>query len=182
MNGNGGTIMTRFIHSTEVKKATYDALASRGVTIEEIAKLTYFLQSPYIPELTLDECIQHVQKVLEKREVQNAVLTGIELDVLAEKKGLSTPLQEIVEADESLYGIDEVLALSILNIYGSIGYTNYGYIDKLKHGILKTLNDKTTGKVHTFLDDLVGAIAAAAASRLAHHYRAKVEQVMDDQT
>jgi phosphatidylglycerophosphatase A len=173
--------MARFIYSSELKKATYDALANRGVTIEEIAKLTLFLQKSYIPDLTLEECVENVQHVLEKREVQNAVLTGIELDILAEKKGLSSPLQEIVEADESLYGIDEVLALSILNIYGSIGYTNYGYIDKMKHGILQTLNDKSTGRVHTFLDDLVGAIAAAAASRLAHRYRAKVEQQMADQ-
>ncbi len=30
------------------------------------------------------------------------------------------------------------------------------------------LNDTSTGKVNTFLDDIVGAIAAAASSRLAH--------------
>jgi len=53
-------------------------------------------------------------------------------------------------------------------VYGSIGFTNYGYIDKQKPGILERLNDKSTGECHTFLDDLVGAIAAAASSRLAH--------------
>ncbi|MCL6594062.1 MAG: phosphatidylglycerophosphatase A, partial [Alicyclobacillus sp.] len=96
-------------------------------------------------------------------------------DKLAERKVLSQPLQGIIESDESLYGIDEILALSILNIYGSIGYTNYGYIDKVKHGILQHLNDKNTGQVHTFLDDLVAAVAAAAASRIAHHHRARQE-------
>jgi phosphatidylglycerophosphatase A len=30
------------------------------------------------------------------------------------------------------------------------------------------LNDKSSGYVHTFLDDIIGAIAAAASSRLAH--------------
>lgn len=53
-------------------------------------------------------------------------------------------------------------------MYGSIGFTNYGYIDKVKPGILAKLNAHDGEKVHTFLDDLVGAIAAAAASRLAH--------------
>jgi phosphatidylglycerophosphatase A len=38
----------------------------------------------------------------------------------------------------------------------------------MKPGILKRLNDKSTGEVHTFLDDIVGAIAASASSRLAH--------------
>ena len=61
------------------------------------------------------------------------------------------------------------MALSIVNVYGSIGFTNYGYIDKVKPGILADLNSHESGAVHTFLDDLVGAIAAAAAaSRLAH--------------
>lgn len=96
------------------------------------------------------------------------MITGVQLDVLAEKGLLEEPLLSIVKTDEGLYGVDEILAFSIVNVYGSIGFTNYGYIDKLKPGILKYLNDKSTGKVNTFLDDLVGAIAAAASSRLAH--------------
>ena len=79
-----------------------------------------------------------------------------------------SPLQHIIEDDEGLYGIDEILALSIVNVYGTIGFTNYGYIDKVKPGILKELNSHDGVHVHTFLDDIVGAIAAAAASRLAH--------------
>ncbi|MGR4026353.1 phosphatidylglycerophosphatase A, partial [Bacillus sp. ZZQ-131] len=120
------------------------------------------------PNLEMSECRYNVERVLSKREVQNALITGIELDVLAEKGMLSEPLQDIVKRDEGLYGIDEVIALSIVNVYGSIGFTNFGYIDKLKPGILEYLNDKSTGKVHTFLDDIVGGIAAAASSRLAH--------------
>jgi phosphatidylglycerophosphatase A len=105
---------------------------------------------------------------LSKREVQNAILTGIQLDILAEEGKLGEPLQSIIATDESLYGVDEILAFSIVNIYGSIGFTNYGYIDKQKPGILEKLNDKSSGQCHTFLDDIVGAIAAAASSRLAH--------------
>ncbi|KRL08483.1 MAG: phosphatidylglycerophosphatase A [Schleiferilactobacillus harbinensis] len=143
-------------------------LHERGVDLEEIGKLTLFLQEKYIPNLTLAECNESVDVVLHKREVQNAIMTGIQLDKLAEQKKLEPPLQQIVEEDEGLYGIDEIMALSIVNVYGSIGLTNYGYIDKIKPGILAKLNAHEPGIIHTFLDDIVGAIAAAAASRLAH--------------
>lgn len=143
-------------------------LTERGVTLEDIAELVQFLQEPYFEELTLSVCLENVKRVLTKREVQNAIITGVELDVLAEKKLLSQPLQDILFEDEGLYGIDEIMALGIVNIYGSIGFTNYGYIDKVKPGILKKLDEKNGVSVHTFLDDIVGAIAAAAASRLAH--------------
>ena len=92
---------------------------------------------------------------------------------MAEENSLLHPLQEIVKDDEGLYGIDEILALSIVNVYGSIGFTNYGYIDKVKPGILKELNSHEGPRVHTFLDDIVGAIAASAASRLAHQHPSK---------
>ncbi|MFJ8267053.1 phosphatidylglycerophosphatase A [Peribacillus asahii] len=143
-------------------------LLKRGVKIEDIANLVMYLQADYHENLQMEDCIYNVERVLSKREVQNAILTGIQLDLLAEKKLLEEPLQTIIEKDEGLYGVDEVLAFSIVNVYGSIGFTNYGYVDKQKPGILKSLNDKTSGHVHTFLDDIVGAIAAAASSRLAH--------------
>ena len=143
-------------------------LLERGVKIEDIAELVMYLQNDYHENLQMEECLYNVERVLSKREVQNAILSGIQFDILAEKKLLEEPLQSIIETDEGLYGVDETLALSIVNVYGSIGFTNYGYVDKKKPGILKYLNDKSTGKVNTFLDDIVGAIAAAASSRLAH--------------
>jgi phosphatidylglycerophosphatase A len=145
-------------------------LRERGVEIDDIAELVLFLQKKYHPNLDIEECRHNIERVLSKREVQNAILTGIQLDRLAEKRLLEEPLQSIIEVDEGLYGVDEILAFSIVNVYGSIGFTNYGYIDKQKPGILERLNDKSSGKCHTFLDDIVGAIAAAASSRLAHRY------------
>lgn len=126
--------------------------------------------------MDIEICRQNVERVLRKREVQNAILTGIQLDVLAEQKQLVEPLQSIIDSDEGLYGIDEILAFSIVNVYGSIGFTNYGYIDKVKPGILAKLNEHNGTDVHTFLDDIVGAIAAAAASRLAHSYHDDIVQ------
>lgn len=167
--------MAYSLNSDAVTAATHEWLAKRGVRREEIAELVLFLQKDYYKDLTLEECLVSVDKVLTKREVHNAILTGIQLDVLAEEGKLIPPLQEMIYNDEGLYGIDEVMALSIVNVYGSIGFTNYGYIDKMKPGILQRLNDKNDGQIHTFLDDIVGAIAASAASRIAHRKQAKAE-------
>lgn len=149
-----------------------ERLQDRGVYMKDIADITYDLQIKYIPNLTKELCLEHVEKVLMKREVQHALLTGIELDMLAEKDMLSEPLLTMLKTDYGLYGIDEIMALSIVNVYGSIGFTNFGYVDKMKYGIIKHLDDegKKAQKCHTFLDDIVGAIAAAAASSLAHRF------------
>jgi phosphatidylglycerophosphatase A len=152
----------------ELKEKTIQMLSRRGVELIEIAKIVQILQIPYYPELTLDLCMENIHAVLSKREIIHAIMTGIAIDELTEKKLLPEPLQSIVEADEGLYGIDEILPLSIVNVYGSIGLTNFGYLDKEKIGIIKELDEKKGGECHTFLDDLVAAIAAAAASRIAH--------------
>ncbi|MBN2696651.1 MAG: phosphatidylglycerophosphatase A [Bacilli bacterium] len=146
-------------------------LVKRGVKISDITDIVFDLQKKYVDNLTMDVCEDAVMRVIRKREVQNAILTGVELDVLAENEKLSEPLQSLVNSDNPLFGIDEILVLSICNLYGSIGLTNFGYVDKLKPGIIGKLDreGKETGKCHTFLDDIIGAIAAAAASSVAHN-------------
>ncbi|MBL1228950.1 phosphatidylglycerophosphatase A [Enterococcus sp. BWB1-3] len=156
------------IEGNELEQTARALLKQRGVEVKDIAELVMFLQESYIDKLDLDICIENVEAVLTKREVHNTIITGIQLDILAEENKLLQPLQQILTDDEGLYGIDEILALSIVNVYGSIGFTNYGYIDKVKPGILANLNSHDGKSVHTFLDDIVGAIAASAASRLAH--------------
>ncbi|KGR73253.1 phosphatidylglycerophosphatase A family protein [Streptococcus phocae subsp. salmonis] len=157
----------------QLRQVSYQLLEERGVGLSDIAELVLFLQNSYIPDLTMAECLESVRAVLDKREVQNAIITGVELDKLAEQNQLSEPLLSILKKDEGLYGIDEILALSIVNLYGSIGFTNYGYLDKIKPGIVEQLNAKDGTACHTFLDDIVSAIAAAAASRIAHNDPAK---------
>ncbi|PUU90312.1 Phosphatidylglycerophosphatase A [Halanaerobium congolense] len=152
----------------ELYDKSVEILNMRGVTIENIAELVKKLQEPYNPEIKLDECIKNVNHVLKKREVAHAILTGVAIDELAEKKMLPEPIQSIIDRDEGLYGIDEILPLSIVNLYGTIGLTSYGYLDKEKTGIIKKLDTKQDGKVNTFLDDLVAGVASAAASRYAH--------------
>lgn len=172
--------MRRPLPQSKLEKRAIDLLEKRGVTVEDIAELVYYLQSLYHEDLEMEECLFNVKRVLAKREVQYAILTGIQLDMLAENNQLMEPLQETIATDEGLYGIDEIIAFAIVNVYGSIGFTNYGYIDKRKPGILKTLDDRSSGKVNTFLDDIVGAIAAAASSRLAHQKADDFENFIDD--
>lgn len=150
-----------------------ELLESRGVTIDDIAECARFLQADYHVDLKKEELLESVMSVLSKREVQHAIMTGIELDVLAEKKLLDNKdLESILRRDEGLYGVDEVLAYGICNLYGSIALTNFGFIDKKKYGIIAKLNEsgKDSGVVNTFIDDIVGAIAASAASRFAHRW------------
>ncbi|GGA51398.1 hypothetical protein GCM10007416_25660 [Kroppenstedtia guangzhouensis] len=146
-----------------------ELLNRRGVTLEEIAEIAFDLQQPYNDKLSRKQCLESVEQVLRKREVQNALITGVALDELAEKKKLPQPLQKMMEVDEPLYGIDEILALSITNVYGTIGLTSFGYLDKTKQGILGKLNNHNGG-IHVFLDDLVAGIAAAASARIAHEH------------
>src|SRR5690625_4775456 len=153
---------------SELEIVAREWLEDRGVNVQDIAELVYYLQAGYFENLSMETCVHNVNRVLSKREVQHAILTGIQLDELSEQNKLTEPLQDIIRRDEGLYGIDEVIAFSIVNVYGSIGFTSYGDIDKQKQGILKELNDHSDGDVNTFLDDIVGAIAAAASSRLAH--------------
>lgn len=152
----------------ELHQMTIDAFKRRGVEVEDIAELVYGLQDGYFEGLTMEMCIENVLAVLRKRETIHAVLTGIAIDEASDKRVFPEPLQSIIEADEGLYGIDEILALGITNLYGSIGLTNFGYLDKHKIGIIKEIDEKKDHTVNTFLDDLIAAVAAAAASRIAH--------------
>ena len=129
----------------------------------KIAEIVYDLRSSYFPDL-LFHPYRAVHVVLKKREVQYALLTGLALDTLAEEGKLPEPLLAIIQSDEPLYGIDEVIALAITNVYGSIGLTSFGYLDKTKHGIIGELNDGKYEFVNTFADDLVAAVAAAACA------------------
>lgn len=142
-------------------------LLRRGVRLEEIAEIVYSLQLPYHEKLEMEQCMDSVKAVLQKREVQYTLFTGIALDELAERKLLPEPLQAILEADEPLYGVDETMALGITSVFGMIGLTSFGYLDKVKPEIIGRLNN-TEKHIHVFLDDLVAGLAAAASARIAH--------------
>ena len=157
----------------EARQLCTALLAERGVVLGQVASLVQRLQARFVPDLDIEECTESVLAVLGKREVCNALITGIALDVLAEHGALPEPLQSTMLRDDPLYGIDEVLALAVVNIYGSIGFTNYGYLDKVKPGVVGHVDrvGHAPGRCNTFLDDLISAVAAAAAARIAHSRR-----------
>ena len=160
------------IEIDENLKHVIDLLQSRGVEISDIADCARYLQADYQADyhcdLTSEELEESVIAVLQKRETQYAVMTGIALDVMAETGAIKDKnLEKLLMEDAPLYGVDEVLAYGICNTYGSIALTNYGIISKLN------LAGKNTGTCNTFLDDIVGAIAASAASRFAHRWKAE---------
>src|SRR5690606_33871518 len=115
--------MKRQVSSQEISEAVHRKLQERGVSLADIAEIVYDMQSPYNRELTMDDCLESVRMVLRKREMQHALLVGMELDVLAERGLLSEPLQSLVESDEPLFGCDETLALGSVLGYGSIAVT-----------------------------------------------------------
>lgn len=144
-----------------------ELLAERGVLLTDIAALVYEIQDPPAG-LTRAECLSNVKKVIGKREAQYAILTGIALDMMAERGILPEPINSVIRTDDPLFGIDEVLALAITNIYGAVGLLTFGYLDKRKPGVIGRLHQDDGRSVNTFLDDLVAGVAAAASARIAH--------------
>lgn len=153
----------------EMTRLSIEALKSRGVSVDEIADIAYKQQGKYTENIKFEACRESVLKVLSLRDIFHHVLLAVELDRMAEEKLFKGPIQDIIEQDLGLFGVDEVLGLDVARLYGVIGMTNFGDIDVNKHGVVSRLNEdgKKDGIVHTFLDDIVGAIAASASTRVA---------------
>ena len=100
----------------ELYELTVKRLEDFGIELVEIAKLVQELQGDYIVDLSLERCLESVESVVRKRESIHAILTGLALDDLANEGKLPEPLLSIIRDDEGLYGIDEILTLSLIHI------------------------------------------------------------------
>ena len=60
-----------------MRNVAWEMLQERGVDLDGLAKLVLELQLPYDPTLTLEEAHLSLRMVLAKREVQHAVITGV---------------------------------------------------------------------------------------------------------
>lgn len=159
-----------FYSRDEMQKINTEKLLERGVTIEDIALLAYNQQLKFEPKVKMEVCIESVEKILSLRDTFHLVQLGAEIDRLAEENMFKGPIQDIINHDLGVFGVDEILGLDIARLYGVIGQTNFGDLDVNKPGIIKKLNEEGKSgspKCHTFLDDIVGAIAAAASVRVA---------------
>lgn len=167
----------------EMAELNKESLRKRGVEVEDIARIAWNQQSKYTKDIPFSVAVDSVNKILSYRDIFHYIQLGIEIDRLAEEHQFQGPIQDILFYDLGLFGIDEVIGLEIAGNYGAIGKTNFGDIDVNKPGIVKELNEigknefgveNPNAKVHTMLDDIVGAIAASASTRIA--------QVLNEET
>ena len=154
-------------------KAAYEfvvnRLADRGVQLEDLADIVYTTQHKFEPRLTKEEALTELIHTLHKRDLLNNAMVMLELDRLTEAGQLASPLSDIIANDAGVFGVDETLALQIANIYGTIGATNFGYLDREKSGIIRSF-DQGNPHVTIFIDDLLAAIVAAVCGKIAHKY------------
>lgn len=141
----------------------------KNITPHAIAEVIYGLQHRFLPDVTVAQFEAEVVNLMHKREFLNNAMVGLALDKLAEQNQLPEPLNAIIRNDVGVFGVDETISLGIAQLSGSIGITNYGYLDRLKPGIIGRL-DNSDEHVDTFIDDLVGALASAVAGKMAHRY------------
>lgn len=145
---------------------TINLLTERGIKLHDLSKIVYDGQVDYVPEITLVECENAIKHVLKKREVQNAVITGIYLDKQSREDDNMDPyLKEILRNDESQFQVDELLSTAVSDVFGGIANSNRGYLDKTKPGIIGVVD---SDKYNVFLDDLLAAIVAGAEAYIAN--------------
>ena len=155
---------------------TVEKLKKHDITLHDIAVIAYDSEASYVPNLTIVQVEEALVSILHKRVVQHQIWVALELDRLAEAHLLESPLQDLIDNDDALFGVDETLGTAIAMSFDTIGVTNYGYIDKIKVGLVGELDrkGKTTSAVTTVADDIVGALADAAASKVAHKYATNI--------
>ncbi|MFP4478457.1 MAG: phosphatidylglycerophosphatase A [Candidatus Izemoplasmatales bacterium] len=154
----------------EMLEMNVEILKSRGVNVDDIAKIAFKQQSKWKDDISYQDCLVSVEKILSLRDVFHILQLGAEIDRLTEEKAFKGPIQSILESDLGMFGIDELFGIELAGLYGTIGKTNFGDIDVNKPGIVNDLNEHGKGDqdaCHTFLDDIVGAVAAAASTRVA---------------
>lgn len=153
-------------------------LNKRGIDEWTVGNAAYAMQHQYYPDVTVEQFGSELTNVLKKREVLNNLAVGFALDNFANRHLLPEPLQTIVANDLGAFGVDEALALSITQLYGTVSSTNYGHADKEKIGFAKEL-DNSKGTINTFSDDLFSALASAVCARFAHGSALQLDESTD---
>ncbi len=153
----------------EMLEMNIKTLKDRTVEVEEIVEVAFRQQARWNPEISRVEVQDSVDKILSLRDVFHLLQLGAEIDRLTDEHLIKGPIYDILKADLGMFGIDELFGLELAGLYGTIGKTNFGDIDVNKPLVVDRLNEdgKHGGMCHTFMDDIVGAIAAAASTRVA---------------
>lgn len=156
-------------------------LKKRNINSHTVGEAAYQLQHQYLPELTIADFGYQLNEILKKREVLNTLALGFEIDNLVTEKKLSEPLQTIIENDLGIFGLDELLAMNISQLYGSLSVSNFGFADKIKVGIAKDL-DTDESYVQTFSDDLFSALVSAVIGRCGNGAKLELKKSDTDNT
>lgn len=154
----------------EMLKMNIETLKERTVTVEEIAEVAFRQQSKWSKTISMSECVDSVEKILSLRDTFHILQLGAEIDRLTDEGLFKGPIQDVLSTDLGMFGIDELFGLELAGLYGTIGKTNFGDIDVNKPLVVDRLNGDGKhegGMCHTFMDDIVGALAAAASTRVA---------------
>ncbi len=154
----------------EMLEMNIQTLKERTVSVKEIAEIAFRQQSKWTDDVSMVECIDSVEKILSIRDVFHLVQLGAEIDRMTDEKMFKGPIQDVLSQDLGMFGIDELFGLELAGMYGTIGKTNFGDIDVNKPLVVDRLNEEGKhpgGMCHTFMDDVVGALAAAASTRVA---------------
>lgn len=163
---NKRTIFSR----SEMLKLNIITLKERTITVGEIAEVAFRQQARWNPDISMKEVVHSVEKILSLRDVFHLLQLGAEIDRLTDEHLIQGPIYDILKVDLGMFGIDELFGLELAGLYGTIGKTNFGDIDVNKPLVVNRLNEDGKhegGMCHTFMDDIVGAIAAAASTRVA---------------
>lgn len=154
----------------EMLEMNIQTLKERTVSVEEIAEVAFRQQSKWSDDISMKTCIDSVEKILSLRDTFHILQLGAEIDRLTDEGLIKGPIYQVLKTDLGMFGIDELFGLEIAGLYGTIGKTNFGDIDVNKPLVIDRLNGEGKhgkGMCHTFMDDIVGAIAAAASTRVA---------------
>lgn len=154
----------------EMLEMNIQTLKERTVSIDEIAEIAYRQQKKWSDDIAYADCLKSVEKILSLRDSFHLIQLGAEIDRLTDENAFKGPILDVLKADLGMFGIDELFGLELAGLYGTIGKTNFGDIDVNKPLVVDRLNSdgkNEGGMCHTFLDDIVGAIAAAASTRVA---------------
>lgn len=166
-----GTKMPTKLQIIQAYMQYLDSITKNETSFLAMAKIVKEEQLKFEPTLTVKEAAESINAVMKKRNVQFAFLMAIDNDLRIQFKQSFEPLQSILFEDRGTFGGDEQIALEIANLYGTIGITNFGYLDREKQGFIKELDLLGKSSPHittTFIDDILSAVIAAAEARVAH--------------
>ena len=157
------------VELAELKAYTLQALEDRGVPFDRIVEVfqklldedrSDLIRKGYNPDISKEQAARYLSIAFENRDLLQSALVGIELDFRAERGELREPLLSMIRADEPLMPVDETILIGALDRDAQL---EFGHQDTHKVGIVKEL-DQAKNRVHTFMDDIVGAFVAQASS------------------